>query len=179
VRRYGVAEADVGIRGYNQPYNPRLLVLVNGRQVYSDDFGHTAWPTIARAVGRVSPDRGRRRAELSALWLQCGERRAQHYHLRPTARARQRRRAAERDAALCRRVRGEHRSVRRKRRCADLPWGLSGTGFCTPRAAPADSDIRQSPTIETFNIDGRLSIRPSPARTRFALGSPRILRWVC
>lgn len=34
VRRYGIADAEVGIRGYNQPYNPRLLVLVNGRQVY-------------------------------------------------------------------------------------------------------------------------------------------------
>ncbi len=46
VRRYGIAGAEVGIRGYNQPYNPRLLVLVNGRQVYSDDFGHVDWPTI-------------------------------------------------------------------------------------------------------------------------------------
>ncbi len=46
VRRYGIAAAEVGIRGYNQPYNPRLLVLVNGRQVYADDFGHVAWPTI-------------------------------------------------------------------------------------------------------------------------------------
>ena len=46
VRRSGLAAADVGIRGYNQPYNPRLLVLVDGRQVYSDDFSHMAWPTI-------------------------------------------------------------------------------------------------------------------------------------
>ena len=46
VRRYGVAGVDVGIRGYNQPYNPRLLVLVNGRQLYSDDFGHMSWPTV-------------------------------------------------------------------------------------------------------------------------------------
>lgn len=46
VRRYGIADEEVGIRGYNQPYNPRLLVLVNGRQVYSDDYGHVSWPTI-------------------------------------------------------------------------------------------------------------------------------------
>jgi hypothetical protein len=46
VRRYGVADVQVGIRGYNQQYNPRLLVLVNARQVYSDDFGRVAWPTI-------------------------------------------------------------------------------------------------------------------------------------
>jgi outer membrane receptor for ferrienterochelin and colicins len=46
VRRYGMADAEVGVRGYNQPYNPRLLVLVNGRQVYSDDYGHVSWATI-------------------------------------------------------------------------------------------------------------------------------------
>ncbi len=32
----GVGTTDVGVRGYNQPYSPRLLVLVNGRQVYLD-----------------------------------------------------------------------------------------------------------------------------------------------
>jgi outer membrane receptor for ferrienterochelin and colicins len=46
VRRYGLADAEVGIRGYNQPYNPRLLVLVNGRQVYSDDYGHVNWSSV-------------------------------------------------------------------------------------------------------------------------------------
>ena len=43
VRRYGFATAEVGIRGYNKPYNPRLLVLVNGQQVYLDDYGRTQW----------------------------------------------------------------------------------------------------------------------------------------
>jgi len=43
VRRYGVATAEVGIRGYNQPFNPRLLVLVDGRQVYQDDYSHVSW----------------------------------------------------------------------------------------------------------------------------------------
>ena len=37
---------DVGVRGYNQPYNPRLLVLVNGRQVYLDHYGMTAWTAL-------------------------------------------------------------------------------------------------------------------------------------
>ena len=46
VRVYGMASADVGIRGFNQAYNPRLLVLVNGRQVYNDDYGHVVWSTI-------------------------------------------------------------------------------------------------------------------------------------
>ena len=30
VRRYGFAAADVGVRGYNETSNPRLLVLLNG-----------------------------------------------------------------------------------------------------------------------------------------------------
>ena len=43
VRRYGFAAADVGVRGYARPFNPRLLVLVNGQQVYLDDYGRTQW----------------------------------------------------------------------------------------------------------------------------------------
>ena len=38
--------ADVAARGYNQTHSPRLLVLVDGRQVYSDDYGYTPWSTI-------------------------------------------------------------------------------------------------------------------------------------
>lgn len=38
--------ADVTIRGYNQAFNPRLLVLVDGRQVYADYYGFTPWSTI-------------------------------------------------------------------------------------------------------------------------------------
>ncbi len=43
VRRYGFAAADVGVRGYARPLNPRLLVLVNGQQVYLNDYGRTQW----------------------------------------------------------------------------------------------------------------------------------------
>jgi outer membrane cobalamin receptor len=46
VRRYGLADADVGIRGYNQPYNPRLLVLVDGREVYEEAYGSVPWTEI-------------------------------------------------------------------------------------------------------------------------------------
>jgi iron complex outermembrane receptor protein len=53
VRHYGIADAEVGIRGYNQPFNPRLLVLVNGRQVYADDYGHVAWPTIPIQLAEI------------------------------------------------------------------------------------------------------------------------------
>lgn len=37
---------DVSIRGYNQHNAQRLLVLVNGRQVYLDHYGYTEWATI-------------------------------------------------------------------------------------------------------------------------------------
>lgn len=46
VRRYSHGQADVSIRGYDQPFSPRLLVLVNGRQVYLDAYGYTAWQSI-------------------------------------------------------------------------------------------------------------------------------------
>jgi iron complex outermembrane receptor protein len=46
VRRYSFGQADVGIRGYDTPENPRLLVLVDGRQVYLDWYGYTAWNAI-------------------------------------------------------------------------------------------------------------------------------------
>ncbi len=53
VRRYGLADVEVGIRGYNQPYNSRLLVLVNGRQVYSDDYGHVNWASIPVQLAEI------------------------------------------------------------------------------------------------------------------------------
>ena len=46
VRRYGSVAADVAVRGYNQASNPRLLVMVNGRQVYLDSYGFVAWQLI-------------------------------------------------------------------------------------------------------------------------------------
>lgn len=38
--------ADVNVRGYNQAFSPRLLVLVNGRQIYSDAYGNTLWENL-------------------------------------------------------------------------------------------------------------------------------------
>ncbi len=46
VQTWGAGAADVGVRGYNGAMNPRLLVLVNGRQVYLDFYGYTAWSTL-------------------------------------------------------------------------------------------------------------------------------------
>ena len=37
---------DIGVRGYNEPLAGRLLVLVNGRQVYLDFFGFTDWSAL-------------------------------------------------------------------------------------------------------------------------------------
>ncbi len=44
---------DVNIRGYNQPYSSNLLVLVNGRQVYLDDYGYTVWSTIPVQLSEI------------------------------------------------------------------------------------------------------------------------------
>lgn len=38
--------SDVSIRGYNTPFSPRLLVLINGRQVYADHYGYTHWSSL-------------------------------------------------------------------------------------------------------------------------------------
>jgi len=46
VLNWGAAGADVSVRGYNQAMSPRLLVLINGRQVYLDHYGYTAWATL-------------------------------------------------------------------------------------------------------------------------------------
>ncbi len=38
--------AEISVRGYNQAFSPRLLVLVDGRQVYADYYGFTPWVSI-------------------------------------------------------------------------------------------------------------------------------------
>ncbi len=45
--------ADVGVRGYDQAMSPRLLVLINGRQVYLDHYGYTAWSTIPVQLSEI------------------------------------------------------------------------------------------------------------------------------
>jgi iron complex outermembrane receptor protein len=45
--------ADVGVRGYDQAMSPRLLVLINGRQVYLDHYGYTAWSTIPVQMSEI------------------------------------------------------------------------------------------------------------------------------
>jgi iron complex outermembrane receptor protein len=43
---FSAGQSDVTVRGYDQVSSPRLLVLVNGRQVYLDHYGLTMWQTI-------------------------------------------------------------------------------------------------------------------------------------
>jgi iron complex outermembrane receptor protein len=53
VRRYGFATAEISVRGYNQQASPRLLVLINGRQVYLDDYGRTAWQVLPVQISEI------------------------------------------------------------------------------------------------------------------------------
>lgn len=46
VTRYAFGDGQVNIRGAATGYTPRLLVLVNGREVYLDSYGYTAWSTL-------------------------------------------------------------------------------------------------------------------------------------
>ena len=53
VRTYGMQDAAVGIRGYNTALNPRVLVLLDGRQVYQDDYGLTVWSLIPVTMNEI------------------------------------------------------------------------------------------------------------------------------
>lgn len=53
VRTWGVVGADVGIRNFNRPGNPSLLVLVNGRQVYLDHYGNNDWASIPVQLAEI------------------------------------------------------------------------------------------------------------------------------
>jgi iron complex outermembrane receptor protein len=46
ILRQGINGFDVGMRGYQQPTNPRLQVLVDGRQVFIDDYSRPVWDNI-------------------------------------------------------------------------------------------------------------------------------------
>jgi len=43
VNRWTAGQSDIAVRGGVESYNPRLLVMVNGRQVYLDQYGYTNW----------------------------------------------------------------------------------------------------------------------------------------
>jgi outer membrane receptor for ferrienterochelin and colicins len=53
VLNFAASQSDVGIRGYNQARSPRLLVLINGRQVYLDHFGYTDWNALPIQLSEI------------------------------------------------------------------------------------------------------------------------------
>ncbi len=53
VRQNSHGHYDVGIRGYNQAYNERLLVLLDGRPVYQDFYGFVAWNAIPVSLNEI------------------------------------------------------------------------------------------------------------------------------
>jgi outer membrane receptor for ferrienterochelin and colicins len=53
VRRYAFGQSEVSVRGYDQQASPRLLVLINGRQVYLDDYGYTAWQSLPVQIEEI------------------------------------------------------------------------------------------------------------------------------
>lgn len=53
VARSTKSQADVNVRGYNSTYSNRLLVLVNGRQVYQDFYGFTSWEFLPVQLSEI------------------------------------------------------------------------------------------------------------------------------
>lgn len=44
---------DIGIRGSNAYFNPSVLVMINGRQVYNDSYGYTAWQSLPVSMKEI------------------------------------------------------------------------------------------------------------------------------
>ena len=53
VNQWTAGQSDVAVRGGVQPYNARLLVLVNGRQVYLDHYGMTDWNLLGVSLEAI------------------------------------------------------------------------------------------------------------------------------
>jgi iron complex outermembrane receptor protein len=53
VTQFTETDSEVGFRGYNVGYNDRVLVLVNGRQVFMDYYGLVAWETIPVELAEI------------------------------------------------------------------------------------------------------------------------------
>jgi iron complex outermembrane receptor protein len=53
IRRYSFGDAQIAIRGYDQPLNPRLLVLVDGRQIYQDIYGYVSWNALPVQLSEI------------------------------------------------------------------------------------------------------------------------------
>ncbi|MBB5694173.1 TonB-dependent receptor plug domain-containing protein [Muricoccus pecuniae] len=53
VQQYGPQDFSVTARGYAAPNTQRMLVLVNGRQVYLDAFGRTSWDNLPVQLSEI------------------------------------------------------------------------------------------------------------------------------
>jgi len=53
IRHNWLGDTQVAIRGYARPMTPRLLVLINGRQVYLDDYGNVAWNALPVQMNEI------------------------------------------------------------------------------------------------------------------------------
>lgn len=53
VLNLSAGHSDINVRGYNQAQSTRLLVLVNGRQVYLDHYGMTMWSAIPVQLSEI------------------------------------------------------------------------------------------------------------------------------
>ena len=53
VVQFGPSDYAVGVRGYTTALDPRLLVLLDGRQVYLDDYGRTSWSEIPVQLSEI------------------------------------------------------------------------------------------------------------------------------
>ncbi len=53
VMQFNAHDYSVGVRGYATAMTPRLLVLVNGRQVYLDHYGYVAWDLIPVQLSEI------------------------------------------------------------------------------------------------------------------------------
>lgn len=53
VARWTAGQSDIAIRGGVLPFNPRLLVLVNGRQAYLDHYGMTNWAGLGVQLAEI------------------------------------------------------------------------------------------------------------------------------
>ena len=47
------ADVDVGLRGYDKPYSARVLVLIDGRQVYADHYGFMPWNILTVELSAI------------------------------------------------------------------------------------------------------------------------------
>jgi iron complex outermembrane receptor protein len=50
---FSAGHTDINVRGYNQSSSPRLLVLINGRQVYLDHYGVTIWRNLPVQLSEI------------------------------------------------------------------------------------------------------------------------------